>query len=62
MFLDAANELFLKARKRVYKDETKSLTKADLNNRYLYSKENKGFRASHFNDKNIAKELNFFLF
>jgi hypothetical protein len=43
MFLDAANELFLKARKRVYKDETKSLTKADLNNRYLYSKENKGY-------------------
>ena len=42
MFLDAANELFSKAKLRVYGTEMKNLTKTDLNNKYLYSKENTG--------------------
>jgi len=42
MFLDAANELFSKAKLRVYGTDMKNLTKTDLNNKYLYSKENTG--------------------
>ena len=41
MFLDAANELYSKAKLRVYGTEMKNFTKNDFHNKYLYSKENK---------------------
>lgn len=41
MFLDAANELFTKARIRVYGTNPKNFTKTELNNRFMYSRENK---------------------
>ena len=43
MFLDAADQLFTKARHRVYGNNLKNYTKIDINSRFLYSKENKGF-------------------
>lgn len=42
IFLDAANELFSRARLRVYGNETKNYSKTDLNNRFFYTRENKG--------------------
>lgn len=41
MFLDAANDLFVKARLRVYGTHMKNITKLDLNTRWMNSKENR---------------------
>lgn len=42
MFLDAANELFTKARIRVYGTEMRNYSKPDPKSKFKYSKESKG--------------------
>ena len=45
MFLDAANELFSRARLRVYGTQMKSYMKSDAHNKLLHAKENKEMAA-----------------
>jgi len=50
IFLNAADQLFTKARHRVYGTDLKG-TKIDLNNRHMYSKENRGFKLVYLSFK-----------
>jgi hypothetical protein len=62
MFLDAANELFSRARLRVYGTETKSFTKTDFKNKKNFKKYNKGFMGVFLKQlKNKNFNLNSFI-